>query len=67
MRNQRIALHLSDTDTTSLRTALDGLTSEVIDRAGGTDLELVVHHVTQTLVVHDADEDIGGELFAGNT
>jgi hypothetical protein len=62
--NQGITLHLSDTDTTTLGTTLHGLTGESVNGTGGTHLELVVHHVTQTLVVHQTHVDISGELAA---
>ena len=67
MGEQRVALHFSDSDTTSLGTTLDGLAGQLVNGTGGTDLELVVNHVTQTLVVDDTDEDVGGEFLAGDT
>lgn len=57
-----VTLHLSDTDTTSLGTTLDGLAGDAVDGTGGTDLELVVHHVSQTLVVDDTQVDVRGEF-----
>lgn len=65
--NEGVTFHLTDTDTTSLGTTLDGLAGQRVHGTGGTDLELVVNHVTETLVVDDTDEDIGGELFTGDT
>ena len=38
---------------------LDGLHCDGIDRARGAHLELVGHHVSQPLVVHCAEEDVG--------
>lgn len=64
--NERITLHLSDTDTTTLRTTLHGLTRERVDGTSRTHLELVVHHVTQTLVVDQAHVNVGGELAASD-
>lgn len=49
--NQRVTLHLTETNTTVSLTTLDGLHRKVVDRTSGTHLELVVHHVSQTLVV----------------
>ena len=65
--NQRISLHLTDTDTTTLSTTLDGLTSQGSDGTGGTDLELVVDHVTQTLVVDNTHIDVSTELLTCDT
>jgi hypothetical protein len=63
---QSVALHLSDTDTSTLGTTFDGLAGERRDGTGGTDLELVVDHVTETLVVDDSDVYVGAEFLAGD-
>ncbi len=48
------------------RTHFHGLSGERIDRAGRTHLELVKHHVSETLVVHHPDVDIRRELLASD-
>jgi len=65
--NQGITLHLSDTDTTTLCTTLHGLSGQCVDGTRCTHLELVVHHVTETLVVDQTHVDIGGEFAARDT
>ena len=66
MSEQRVALHLTHTDSTTLFTALDGLVREVVDFTRGSHLELVVDHVTETLVVDQANINIAFELLAGD-
>jgi len=61
---ERVALHLADADTTTLGSTFDGLARERVDGARRAHLELVVDHVTQALVVHDAQVDVGSELAA---
>lgn len=45
---------------------LDGLTSERIDRPSRPDLELVVDHMSQPLVINQAKIDISLKLLAGD-
>lgn len=49
------------------RTNLDGLSSQRIDGSSGSDLELVVDHVSETLVVNDTEVDVCRELLTGDT
>jgi hypothetical protein len=49
------------------RTNLNGLSSERVDGSGRSDLELVVDHVSETLVVDDAEVDVCRELLAGDS
>jgi hypothetical protein len=65
--NQGVTLHLSDTDTTTLGTTLYGLSGQCVDGTRCTHLELVVHHVTETLVVNQTHVDVGGEFTTRNT
>lgn len=51
MGQEGVTLHLSETDTTTALSSLDGLVREVVDWAGGTHLVLVGDHMTQTLIV----------------
>ena len=43
---------------------LDRLTGQWVDRPSRSDLEFVIHHVPETLVVDHADVDVCGELFS---
>lgn len=45
-------------------TDLDGLACHWINGACSSDLELVQHHVPQTLIVDDTEIDVGCELLA---
>ena len=66
MGQQGIALHLAEPDPTRTLAALDGLPREGVDGTGRADLELVVDHVSEALVVHDAEIDVGAQLAAGD-
>lgn len=67
MSKQRITLHFSNTDTTTLLSTLNWLTSHLRHWSCSSDLELVVHHVSQTLVVDDSDVNICMEFLASDT
>jgi hypothetical protein len=62
-----ISLHFSNTNTTTLLSTLDWLTRQLGDWSCGSDLELVVHHVTQTLVVNYPNVDVSVKFFASNS
>lgn len=66
MGEQGVALHLAEPDAARALAALDRLARERIDRAGRPDLELVVDHVPQPLVVDEAEVDVGRKLLAGD-
>ena len=46
---------------------LDGLPSERIDRSSRPDLEFIVDHMSQSLIVDHADVDVRSELFTCDT
>lgn len=50
---QRITLHLSETNSSSTLTTLDRLHRKVVHRSSRTHLVLVRNHVTKTLVVNN--------------
>lgn len=62
VRNQRITLHLSETNSTTSLPALNRLMRQHIHGACRTHLPLVRHHVTQSLIVHHTEEDIRSHL-----
>ena len=63
MRKERIAFHLTETDTTRTFATFHRLMGEVVDGTGRTHLVLVGYHVSETLVVDDSDIDIGLHLI----
>jgi len=64
---ERVTLHFTETDTTMNLTTLDRLASDRVDRTSSTSLELILDHVTQTLVEHDTNEDISHKRLTGDT
>lgn len=58
VRNHTITLHFSETQTTISGTTFDGLARHDLNWASGTRVNLVVHHVAQTLVVCRTEEDL---------
>lgn len=60
--NHAITLHLSESETTISRTTFDGLPRHDLHRPTGASVDLVVHHVAQTLVVCRPKEDLGAQL-----
>lgn len=67
VRDHAITFHLSETKTTVTCTTFDWLTRQDLQRTTSAGVDLVVNHVTETLVVGWAKEDLGGELLAGVT
>lgn len=65
MRNHTIALHLSEPQTTVTTTTLDRLTREDLYRPTGTRVDLVVHHMLETLIVSWAEVDLRLQLASG--
>jgi hypothetical protein len=63
---ERITLHLANTNTTALRSALDGLTRNCIHRTSGANLVLVANHVSKALIVYDPEVYVGSELAASD-
>ena len=74
VRDDRVTLHLAQTDAAVLFAALQRLARQLVDGARGAHLRLVgdlpvknggcPHHVSETLVVHDADVDVRLQLVA---
>lgn len=62
VRNQRIALHFPETNSTTTLPSLDRLMRQHINGARRPNLPLVRHHVTQSLIVNHPEEDIGRHL-----
>jgi hypothetical protein len=50
VRQQRVALHLTEANAATQLTALDGLMRELVDGADGSHLELIRHHMAKPLV-----------------
>ena len=59
VRQQRVALHLSQPNTSSLLPSLDGLAGQLVDGSRRSDLALVADHVSKPLVVDDSDVQVG--------
>lgn len=55
---ESVSLHFSEPNAAALLPALDRLQRDRIDGAGGAHLEFVGDHVSQPLVVDDAEEDL---------
>ena len=53
-----ITFHLSESKTTIATSTLDRLSSEDLNRPTSTGMDLIVHHVLETLVVDGAVEDV---------
>jgi len=62
-----VALHLTQPDASRTLPALDWLLREVVHWPSSPDLELVRDHVTQALVVDQADEDVRTQGQARHT
>ena len=58
VRDEAVALHLTDTQTTITRPTLAGLTSERDNRTATTRMLLVNYHVLQPLVMRRTHEDL---------
>ena len=58
MSQQRVSLHLSESNTPSSLSPLHRLVSEDVYWAGCADLKLVGHHVPQALVVDNTEKDV---------
>lgn len=57
-----ISFHLSESETAVAGTTFHGLADEDLDRTSGSRVDLVVHHVLETLVVGRAEKDLSAEL-----
>lgn len=60
-----VTLHLSEPQTTVSASTLSRLLVEVLEFASGSGVNLVVDHVSQSLVVGRPDEDLGLQLLPG--
>lgn len=60
IRNQTIALHLAQPQTTSARTTFGRLARQDGTGSRGSRVHLVLHHVLEALVVDGAEEDVRG-------
>ena len=67
MANQCISFHLSHTNTSRSLSSLDRLHCQRVDRSSGTDLKLIVHHMSQSLVVDTANIYIGTKFFTSGS
>lgn len=65
MRNLTVPFHLPETQASVSRPTLHGLPDEDLKGASGPRVDLVVHHVLQSLVVSGPQEDLGVDLPAG--
>ena len=65
MSNHTITFHFTEPETTISGTTLDWLSGHDLDRPTGAGMDLVVHHVPQTLVVGWPEEHLGFQLLAG--
>ena len=67
MSDHRISFHFPETDTPETFSAFDGLLGQRVDWTSCTDLEFIVYHVTETLVIDAAYVDVCVEFCAENT
>ena len=61
---ETVSLHLPKPHTASLLPPLDRLPGDAVNGPGAPHLVLVTHHVPQSLVVDDPEEDVGLHLDA---
>src|SRR5688572_6714575 len=64
MGNHTITFHFSETQTTISGTTFYGLPGHDLNRTAGSGVNLVVHHVTETLVVCWSEKHLRTELTA---
>lgn len=64
--DEGVAFHFSHSNTTSLGSALDGLAGQRGDGTGGSHLEFVVDHVSQTLIVYHSNVNVRRQFFSRN-
>lgn len=64
MRDHAVTLHLSESETSVSASTLGRLLVQVLEFSSGSGVDLVVDHVTQSLVVGRTDEDLGLQLLA---
>lgn len=67
MGEERVSLHLSESNTTLLLSTLDWLMGQYIVWTCGSCLTLIGHHVSQSLIVDNTDEDINSHLVTEDT
>src|ERR1700692_1958274 len=64
MRNHTITFHLSETETSITATTLHRLSRQDLHRTSCARMDLVVHHMFETLVVRGAEINLRLELSA---
>ena len=64
MRQNTVALHLTDTETSVVRSTLHWLPSEHRVRTPSAVVDLVLHHMFQSHIISGANEDIRLHLFS---
>ena len=67
MRDESVTLHLSEPDTSRTFATFHRLLRYGVYGACCSHLEFIQHHVPQTLVVDDAQIDVGGKFLARNS
>ena len=64
MSQQGVTLHLTEPNATRTLPSFDGLPRERMHGASRSHLELVIDHVSKTLVVYNAQVDVSPKLLA---
>tara|TARA_B100001167_G_C16581900_1_gene217348 strand:- start:28 stop:282 length:255 start_codon:yes stop_codon:yes gene_type:complete len=64
VRNQTIALHFSESQTTLSCTTLGWLTGENLHTTATAGVQLTAHQVMQSLVEDDSSEDVSSECLS---
>lgn len=67
MSDKSISFHFSETNTPTTFSTLHGLSRHRINRPCRSDLEFVVHHVSETLIVDNAEVDIRSKFLTCDT
>ena len=63
MGDHAVTLHLSESETSVSASTLGRLLIQVLELSSGSGVDLVIDHMTQSLVVGRTNEDLGLELL----
>lgn len=66
MSNESITFHFSNSDTTTFRSSFDRLSSQWCNRPRSSDLEFVVHHMSQSLIINHSNINIRRKFLSRN-